>query len=59
MILLHFGGEKQREIQTHFQVKKSGSRQIRKKKHLGFLGIPNTPILFRHILTLAFLLGCE
>ena len=35
MILLHFDGEKQREIQTNFQVKQSGSRQIRKKKHLG------------------------
>ena len=35
MILLHFDGEKQREIQTNFQVTQSGSRQIRKKKHLG------------------------
>ena len=35
MILLHFDGEKQCEIQTNFQVKKSGSRQIREKKHLG------------------------
>ena len=29
--LIKFGGEKQREIQTNFQVKRSGSRQIRKK----------------------------
>ena len=48
MILLHFDGEKQREIQTNFQVKKSGSRQIRKKsiwgaqlgEHLPFLPLP-------------------
>ena len=37
MILLHFDGEKQREIQTNFQVKQSGSRQIRKKSIWGWL----------------------
>ena len=45
MILLHFDGEKQREIQTNFQVKQSGSRQIRKKKHLGLFGVS---VFFRY-----------
>ena len=52
MILLHFDGEKQREIQTNFQVKQSGSRQIRKKKHFGTWSI----VLYRveHITGLHF-----